>query len=71
MLCVGYIQSSAPECLMAALESTEIVIAMPVPYTNIFTITAVIIFRTIILSQEGIWRKLILALLFPFAASLS
>lgn len=32
---------------MAALGSTEIVIVMPVPYTNIFTTTAVIIFSTI------------------------
>lgn len=42
MLCVGEIQNSDPKCLIAELETTEIVIAMPVTNTNLFAITAVI-----------------------------
>lgn len=57
MLHVRYIQGSVPGCLLAALKTTKIVIAMPVTYTNLFATTVVDIFSIIIPITGGYLEK--------------
>lgn len=71
MLHVGYVQNSAPGFLMPSLESSEIVIAVPVTYTSLFTTTAVIVFSTITPVTGGYLDKAPFSFTLSFAASLS
>lgn len=56
---------------MPSLESSEIVIAVPVTYTSLFTTTAVIVFSTITPVTGGYLDKAPFSFTLSFAASLS
>lgn len=56
---------------MVTFKTTNVVIAMPITYTNLFATTAVTIFSTMTPITGGYLEKIILALFFSLAASLS